>query len=262
MIGSNHGTFISRTRCAGLVIPVIFLFGWELGARLQWITSLFLPAPSRILQSEYDLFIQHGIMRHVWSSVSLVMSGFALGALTGFASGVICGVARTAERLFSPLLTSLRQVPPIAWLPVIAFAIGYEDSGKLFFIALTVFFPVFVNTLHGIAHVSQDYVEAARSYGFNRWQIFSRVILPSALPTMFTGIRYGAGMSWGMILAAEMISGRKGLGYLLSRRQELLVVDESLAILMVIGCMGFLIDFSISSIERRMTRWNRQVQKG
>ena len=149
-------------------------------------------------------------------------------------------------------------MPPIAWLPVIAFAIGYEDSGKLFFIALTVFFPVFVNTLHGIAHVPQGYVEVARSYSFSSWQIFSRVTLPSALPTMFTGIRYGAGMSWCMILAAEMISGRKGLGYLLSRRQELLVVDESLAILVVIGCMGFLIDISITGVERRMMRWNRQ----
>jgi sulfonate transport system permease protein len=240
----------------GLIIPIVIVTIWEAATRLQMVTTMFLPAPSRVLIAGRDLFIQKGVMVHVWSSIFLILRGFFLGLVTGFAAGAACGMILTAARLFSPLLNSLRQVPTIAWLPLIAFTVGHEDPGKLTIIALTVFFPVFFNTLQGISQVSPDYIEVARIYGFSRWQLFRRVLLPAALPTIFTGIRYGAGMSWAIILVAEMLSGHRGLGYLLDRRQELLFVDESIALLIVIGMLGFAIDYTILVSEGRMMRWN------
>jgi sulfonate transport system permease protein len=223
---------------------------------------MFLPAPSAVFQAGCELLVQRGILIHIWSSIFLILRGFVIGTLAGFLAGVVCGLAVTAERLFCPLLNALRQVPTIAWLPVIAFAVGHEDLGKLTIIALTVFFSVFVNTLHGISHVSVEHIEVARIYGFSRWQLFRRVLLPSALPTIFTGIRFGAGMSWALIVVVEMFSGRMGLGYLLDRRQELLFVDESIVLLVVIGFLGFVLDCSISAVGRRMSRWNKQVWQG
>ena len=246
--------------CAGLIVPVMIITGWEIAVRLRIITTLFLPPPSVVLRAGSELFVQWGVMAHVWSSISLVLRGFFMGTVAGFLVGAACGLALMAGKVFCPLLNALRQVPTIAWLPVIAFAVGHEDVGKLSIIALSVFFPVFVNTLHGITYVSQEYIEVARIFQFSRWHSFRRVILPEALPAIFTGIRYGAGMSWSMILFAEMFSGRKGLGYLLSRRQELLVADESIVLLVVIGLLGFMVDYSIICVERRMTPWSRQMQ--
>lgn len=249
--------YLQGSRYTGLIIPIFIVTVWEAAARRHLITSMFLPAPTLVMISGRDLFVQKGIMVHVWSSVFLILRGFVIGVLTGFLAGTACGMMTPVERLFSPLLTSLRQVPTIAWLPVIAFSVGHEDAGKLTIVALTVFFPVFLNTLQGMKTVSDDYLEVARMYGFSRWQLFRRILLPTALPGMFTGIRYGAGMAWSVILVAEMFSGRRGLGYLLDRRQELLFVDESLALLVVIGLLGFMIDYSILVVETRMTGWNR-----
>jgi sulfonate transport system permease protein len=245
------------TCCNGLIVPFLILAVWESASRLHMITTMFLPAPSVVFQAGCDLLIQRGVLIHIWSSISLILRGFVIGTIFGFLAGAACGVVLTAELLFSPLLNALRQVPTIAWLPVIAFAVGHEDLGKLTIIALTVFFPVFIHTLQGISHVSSELLEVARIYGFSRRQLFRRVLLPAALPTMFTGIRFGAGMSWALIVVVEMFSGRMGIGYLLDRRQELLFVDETIVLLVVIGLLGFSTDYFLITIEKRMTRWNQ-----
>jgi sulfonate transport system permease protein len=241
----------------GLLAPTLIILLWEITCRLNWVRSVVLPAPTIITKAAVDLISNPAFLFHVWTSLSLIMRGFIYGTVLGFLTGSAAGLSITTERLCGPFLNSIRQVPTIAWLPLIAFSVGHDDPGKVTIVGMTAYFPVFINTLQGITHVSPEYLEVAQAYGFTRWQLIRRVLMPEAAPLIFVGIRYGAGLSWTTILVAEMLSGRKGLGYLLDRRMELLVTDEAFAIIILIGFLGFLLDALLRTMEARFMKWEQ-----
>jgi sulfonate transport system permease protein len=186
-----------------------------------------------------------------------VFRGFAWGLLFGLPFGTAAGMSTTVEKLFGPLLNSIRQVPPLAWLPLIVLWFGIGEIGKMVIIAKAVFFPVFLNTLQGIRTVNREYVEVARVYEFTRYQLIRRVIFPGALPSIFIGVRFGAGLAWVTIVAAEMLSGRKGVGYILTRGQDLLQTDEVFVVIFVIGVIGFILDKVLKDTEGRLIKWKK-----
>jgi sulfonate transport system permease protein len=171
--------------------------------------------------------------------------------------GILAGLSRTIERVLGPTLDAIRHIPPIAWLPLIVLWVGIGPLGKTVFIVKVVFFPVFLNTLQGIRGVQKDYVELARVLTLTRWQMVRRVIIPGAMPSILTGLRYGASLAWALIVVAEGMSGMKGIGFLIFRAQALLMTDQLLVCMVVIGAIGFLIDFAMRRLERRVLRWKQ-----
>ncbi len=244
-------------RLIGFIIPVLLLIVWETVAQLNWVKPVFLPAPSLIFKTFINLIRTDSFLGDIWFSLHTVIRGFAWGILLGLPFGTAAGMSRTVEKLFSPLLNAIRQVPPLAFLPLIVLWCGIGDVGKLVVIAKAVFFPVFLNTLQGIRTVNREYVEVARVYEFSRFQMIRRVIFPGALPSIFVGVRFGAGLAWVMIVAAEMLSGRKGVGYILTRGQDLLQTDEVFVVIFVIGLIGFLIDKVLRDTEGRLIKWKK-----
>ena len=243
----------------GLIVPLLVLVLWDTAIRLHWVKPVFLPPPATVLTTFYDLLVNGQFLLDLWVSIFTVVHGFLWGGVLGLLFGTAAGLSRLVERLFGPILNGIRQVPAIAWLPLIIMWVGIGDTGKLVVIAKSVFFPVFLNTLQGIRNVSREYVEVARVYEFTRLQLLRRVVFPAALPTIFVGIRFGAGISWAMIVAAEMLSGRKGLGFLLLQAQDLLMTDQVFVVIVVIGLVGYLIDLLLKRVERRLVRWKHSA---
>lgn len=244
-------------RLTGLVVPLLVLILWEVANRLAWVKPVFLPPPATVLTTLYDLIINGQFLADFTVSIITVLKGFIWGGMIGLFFGTAAGLSKVVERLFGPILNGIRQVPAIAWLPLIIMWVGIGDTGKVVVIGKSVFFPVFLNTLQGIRNVSREYLEVGRVYEFTRFQMLRRVVFPAAMPAIFVGIRFGAGLAWAMIVAAEMLSGRKGLGFLLLQAQDLLMTDQVFVVIVVIGLVGYLIDLFLRQTEKHLLRWQQ-----
>ncbi|MEI7812686.1 MAG: ABC transporter permease [Ignavibacteria bacterium] len=244
---------------AGMIIPAVLLLLWHLNAEYNWWQSVFFPSPEKIPVALYDMIYSQNFSDDFCLSLGTVIKGFLLGGSLGFVIAVLTGTSKIIEKLFVPLLNILRQIPPLALYPFFMLLAGIGMLAKVSIISYSVFFPVFLNTYQGIKLVPKEYIEVAQVFEFSRLRLLKSVILPATLPGIFVGVRYGAGFSWALIVAAEMMGGAKGLGYLLIRAQELLMIDQLFAVLFVIGAIGFFIDSGLRFIERKVLRWKREV---
>jgi sulfonate transport system permease protein len=241
----------------GVVLPIAILLAWELATGLHWVKPVFLPSPWAVVTSFYDMLVNQSLLTDFQASATEVVGGFLIGSALGLLAGIAAGLSKTVDRFLGPTLNSLRQVPPLAWLPLIVLWIGVGTVAKSIMIGKAVFFPVFLNTLQGIRGVSKEYVEVARVFQYNRAQLLRKVVFPAALPSICVGVRYGAGLAWTFVIAAEMLGGGYGLGYQLMRSQELLLTDQLFVIIVIIGVVGFAVDVGLRKIENNLLRWKK-----
>jgi NitT/TauT family transport system permease protein len=188
-------------------------------------------------------------------SIYRVLRGYLTGVLVGVSLGVLIGWSRAITRLFDPSVQTLRPIPVTAWIPFAIAWFGVQDGSAIFLIALGTFFPVVVNSTHGARDIDKNLVRAARMMGVSDLQLLWRVILPNALPNIFTGMRLGMGIAWTILIVAEMVSVKGGVGYVLwdayyISRMEIVVAD-----MISIGALGFLSDRIIILIQRRVLSW-------
>ncbi len=241
----------------GVVLPAAILALWEVASHLQWVKPVFLPTPERTLLAFVTMLTQQDFLLDFLSSIEIVAQGFVYGAALGLVLGAGAGLSRTVERIVGPTLDGIRQIPAIAWLPLIVLWLGIGPTAKIVIITKVVFFPVFLNTLQGIRGVSKDYIDLARVLTLRRWQLIHRIVIPGAMPSILVGVRYGAGMAWAMVVVAEGLSGMQVLGYLIFRAQALLLTDQLLVCMVVIGLVGFVIDRGVLMLERYLLRWKQ-----
>jgi sulfonate transport system permease protein len=241
----------------GLVLPIGILLGWDLVTRLHLVKPVFLPSPWAVVASFYDMFVNQDLLTDFRVSATVVVQGFIIGSILGMLTGIFAGLSKTVERFLGPTLNTIRQVPTLAWLPLIVLWIGVGTWAKSIMIGKAVFFPVFLNTLQGIRGVSKEHIEVARIFEYNRALLLRKVILPAASPSIFVGLRYGAGLAWAFVIAAEMLGGRYGLGYLLMRSQELLLTSQLFVVIVVIGLVGFAVDIGLRKVEKHLLRWKK-----
>lgn len=247
----------SRT-VLGLALPLLLLAAWEGVTRAGLVRPFFLPAPTNVARTFIELLTVQDFMVDFRVSLATVFFGSLVGGALGLLAGAAAGLSKTTERLVAPLLNGIRQVPPIALLPLVILWAGAGDLGKNVVIAKAVFFPVFLNTLQGIRSVSREHAEVARVLAFDRLRLLRHVVLPSALPSILVGVRFGVGLAWAMIVSAEMLSGRKGLGFLLLQSQELLQTDVAFVVIVVIGLVGYALDSGLKALGGRLTGWKKE----
>jgi sulfonate transport system permease protein len=240
-----------------VILPILVLVGWQIASVLHWVKPIFLPPPWSVVTAFKEMLVEEGLLTDFRVSAVIVIEGFLIGASFGLLAGVGAGLSKTVERLLGPLLNSIRQVPPLAWLPLIVLWVGIGPLAKGVMIGKAVFFPVFLNTLQGIRGVSKDYVEVARIFEYNQLTLLRKVVIPAALPSIFVGLRYGAGLAWAVVIAAEMLSGKLGLGYLLMRSQELLLTQQLFVVIVIIGGVGFAVDVVLRRVEGNLLRWKK-----
>lgn len=251
-----------------LLLPVVVLGLWEIAGRTGLITPGILPHPSRVAQGWYRwAFGPVGMglnpysgtwASNVLNSATRVGQGYALALLVGVPVGVLIGWSKLTARLLDPTIQSLRPIPITAWLPFSIALFGIRDFGAIFLIALGAFYPIVVNATQGARDVNPLLVRAAAMMGAGRWQVLTRVVFPSALPSVFTGMRIGLGIAWTAVIVAEMVAVKSGLGYVLWDAYYVGRMDIVVADMVSIGVLGFLTDRLIVAIEARVLGWRQR----
>ncbi|WP_438282350.1 ABC transporter permease [Pseudomonas alabamensis] len=243
-----------RQRAKGLALPLAILVTLESLVRLGWIPAYQMPAPSEVAHTLIEL-ADGALWSHIAASLSRVLAGFVIGASLGllFAAGV--GLSREAEAWLEPTFASLRAIPSLAWVPLLLLWLGIGETSKVTLIALGAFFPVYLNGVAAIRNIDRRLVEVGRMYGFGPLRLARRILLPAALPGVFTGLRSALSLSWMFLVAAELIAATRGLGYLLSDGRETSRPDLVLAAILVLALLGKLSDGLLAALETRWLAW-------
>ena len=244
----------------GWLLPVALLIVWEALARAGAISATVLPAPSAVLAAFWRLLLSGELLNNIWVSTWRALAGFAIGGSIGFALGLANGLSRLSRDVTDTTVQMIRNIPHLALIPLVILWFGIDEAAKLFLVALGVFFPIYVNTLLGIQGVDPQLVEMGRIYGMRPFELFRRVILPGALPSIFTGLRYALGIMWLTLIVAETISASSGLGYMAMQAREFLMIDVVVLSILIYALLGKLADSLARLLERLSLQWHPAFQ--
>ncbi|MEN6565996.1 MAG: ABC transporter permease [Veillonellales bacterium] len=242
----------------GLLLPFFFLVWWWTAAALQLVNSYLIPSPAAILHTAAVLLEKGILMHHVETSLYRVFTGFAITFFLAFPLAVLLGMNRRLEAYFDPVLNFIRHVPPISCIPLLILWFGIGEASKMAVIILAAFFPIFLNSLEGIAQCDPQLIEVGQSFGFSRKQQFLKIILPASLPAVILGMRLGLGYSWRALIGAELIAASAGIGYMIIEAEELSRPDIVIVGILVIGLFGYVIDYGFLKLTRLLLPWNRK----
>ena len=222
----------------GIVPVVIFLLLWEVVARLNLVPGQFFFPPFSTVVMEFYYLIANGVLgKNFISSLVRVLIGFSAGSIAGIAVGIVMGWRDTIDKALHPIVSLLYPIPALGWLPLLMLWIGINEMLPITIIFICSFFPVLYNTVTGIRNVDKSYIQVARTLGASDMKILMTVVMPLALPNIFTGLRLEAGMSWRVIIAAEMVAIPTGIGALMMRAESLIRMDIIIVCLIVLAVM-------------------------
>ncbi len=241
-------------------LPIALLLAWELASRSGWLSTRVLPEPWAVVRAAWTLARSGELAHHVATSSWRAASGFAVGGGLALLLGLLTGSMTSAERVLDSSLQMLRNIPTLALIPLVILWFGIDESAKLFLVSLGVFFPIYVNTFHGIRSVDKGLIEMARSYGLSGWALYRDVILPGALPSILVGVRFSLGLMWVVLIVAETISAQAGIGYMTMNAREFLQTDVVLVGILLYALLGKLADLLSKGLERWLLRWHPGYQ--
>jgi NitT/TauT family transport system permease protein len=237
----------------GFLPIALFLTIWEAVGRFGLFPGeIFFPPFSAVLSEFYLLAAQGVLGENFLSSLTRVIIGLCGGSAAGISVGVAMGWRDAINRAFHPIVALLYPIPALGWLPLLMVWIGINNLLPIAIIFICSFFPVAYNTTAGIRNVNRQYIQAAESLGASDTKILLRVVIPLALPHIFTGLRLEAGMSWRVLIAAEMVAIPTGIGALMMKAENLVRVDIIIVCLIVLSLMCFLFEKIFELAERRM----------
>src|SRR5208282_2937099 len=254
--GESHGSRTLRRQprvsdhLLGWTIPLGILFAWEVLARKGVLPQNWLPAPTVIARTIYEMAVAGDLWRHVGITIARVALGFLIGGLAGTLLGALTGYIPVARKLLDPLLQSLRSVPSIAWVPLFLLWLGIQETSKIALIALGAFFPVYLNLSVAMRHVDPKLIEIGRLYRLNGPAMIWRIVLPAALPEYIVGLRSGLGLAWMFVVAAELLGASRGLGYLMIDGQMTGRAAIILASVILFAVCGKATDWMMSAAGR------------
>jgi len=238
----------------GLIFPLALVFMWWFGSSAGWWNAFLLPSPGQVAAS-FITSIQEGeLQKHVWASISRIFCGFGLSALLALSLALICAWFPQVHAQLDPTLEFIRHIPPMSVIPLLILWFGIGETPKIILIILATFFPVFMNAMQGIKDCDPKLVEVAKVFGYKKWDQFKFVILPSAIPSILTGLRLGLGYSWRSLVAAELVAASSGLGYMILDAEQLSRSDVVFMGVLVIGSLGAVLDYGFLIATRRHFR--------
>jgi sulfonate transport system permease protein len=251
-------------RADGLVqwiVPLAIVLIWQIACEAGLVPARVLPAPSEVALAGWKLSLSGELARNIWVSFWRAAAGFVIGGGIGFAFGLANGLSELSNKLTDTTLQMVRNVPHLALIPLVILWFGIDESAKLFLVALGVFFPIYLNTLHGIRSVDPQLIEMGRTYGMSDRELFRRVIFPGALPSIFVGVRFALGIMWLTLIVAETIAASSGLGYMAMQAREFMQIDVVLLSILIYALLGKLADSASRVLERLTLSWHPAFQK-
>ena len=240
------------------LIPLGALLAWLYATHFMDISQSILPRISGVKDGFVELVKSGTLQKDISISILRVIRGYFFSILTGVLLGTLMGMSSSVYKIFHGSLTTIRQIPNIAWIPLIILWFGIKELSKTVIIVMAAFFPIMTNTLNGILSTPQGYIELAQLYKLSRWKTFTKVYLPHALPHMLVGLKLGLGSSWMAVVAAELIASSSGIGYRLSDARSLMRSDIVIVCMIVIGIVGIIMDKLISLIFKYLTPWAKK----
>ena len=242
------------------LLPLLILVVWQAASQSGWLSTRVLPEPWSVVKAAWTLSASGELWHHVATSTWRALAGFAIGGGLALVLGLLTGSIKGAETALDSTLQMLRNIPPLALIPLVILWFGIDETAKLFLVSLGVFFPVYINTFHGIRSVDPGLIEMARSYGLSGWRLYRQVILPGALPSILVGVRFSLGFMWVILIVAETISAQAGIGYMTMNAREFLQTDVVLVGILLYALLGKLADVLAKGLERWWLRWNPAYQ--
>jgi NitT/TauT family transport system permease protein len=237
-----------------------FFLIWETICRLGLVNPLFLSSPSAILITILKLSMTGELFVHIWASLKRAFLGFFIGTAIAFPHGVLIAWFKSVEEISNPIVELFRPIPIAALIPVSILWFGIGDASKVAIIAFGCYFPVLLNTISGVESTDANHIKVAKLFGASRLQTLTKVILPSALPFIITGLRHALALSLILLVITEMIGARSGLGFLILDAEYTFKTERMFAGIVTIGLIGFALNEAVVRIEARLTRWRREIR--
>ena len=243
------------------IVPLVILLVWQVACVTGFVSARVLPAPSDVAVAVWKLLLSGELVRNIWVSFWRASVGFLIGGGIGFIFGLANGLSELSSKLTDTTLQMVRNVPHLALIPLVILWFGIDESAKLFLVALGVFFPIYLNTLHGIRTVDPQLIEMGRIYGMGNGELFRRVIFPGALPSIFVGLRFALGIMWLTLIVAETIAASSGLGYMAMQAREFMLIDVVVLSILIYALLGKVADSTARVLERFTLSWHPAFQK-
>ncbi len=238
------------------IAPVALLLLWEWLARIGYMAPHVMPAPSKVLATAYTLTVSGTLLHDLAVSLLRAAIGFLIGGGIGFGLGVFVGFSRLAEAFIDRTVQMVRAIPFLAVLPLVIVWFGVGEGQKIFLVALGVAFPIYVNTTLGIRQVDPKLIELGRVQGLTRRELIWRIILPGAMPSILTGVRFSLATAWLALVVAETIGAQSGLGFLALDAREFLRTDVIVLTVVIYALIGVAADSLARLLERRLLKWH------
>lgn len=237
------------------VVIILLLMFWEVAPRVGLVDRTFFPPFSKVVEGLWGLAISGDLYAHFIASIVRSLSGFGLAILIAIPLGLIIGWYPLAKELLNPVLELFRNTAALALLPVFILLLGIGETSKISIVLFACVFPILLNTINAVRNVDSLLIRSAKSMGLSSYQLFYKVIIPASIPTIFTGIRMAGSASILVLIAAEMVGAKEGLGYLISYTQMNFQIAEMYAGIITISILGLILNYLLVSIEKKLSKW-------
>lgn len=243
------------------LIPLLILAIWQVSTSTGLVSTRTLPSLLDVARAGVRLTLDGTLLEAIGVSTMRAAMGLLIGGGIGFVLGLLNGVLGVADKLTDSTLQMLRNIPHLAMIPLVIVWFGIGETAKIFLVALGVMFPIYLNTLHGIRSVDPGLIEMGRVYGLSRWQLYRRVILPGAMPSILVGLRFALGIMWLTLIVSETIAADRGIGYMAMNAREFFQLDVVVFAILIYALLGKLSDMMAKWLERRWLRWHPHFAK-
>lgn len=244
----------SGPKAKGYYIFILLLIAWQIACNLEIWSSYILPPPEKVLRTFIKMISNGTIFTNIHASMNRIVIGFGVSTAIGIPAGIIFGINEKLYEYFKPLFNFLRNIPPLALIPMLILWFGIGEEPKIIIIILASIFPIFINTLKGIRNCDPKLIEVGKAFEFSRYEIIMKIIIPNALLDIAVGLRLALGYSFRAIIGAELIAASSGLGYLISDGKEMSRTDVVIVGIIIIGVLGIISDYIFSKFVKKVAK--------
>jgi len=238
------------------LLPIVLILWWYI-ATVKTTTGSIIPAPGKVWDRAVSMLKTGQLQQYTEVSTQRALLGLLIGGVIGLVLAIITGISKTADLILNTSIQMLRTVPVLGAISLMIIWFGIGEEVKIYMVAFGVFFPIYINTYHGIKCVDKGLIEMGTVYGLNRFKLFINVILPSALSSILVGLRLSLGTMWLILIAAETIATDAGIGYMAMSARELMQMDKVVLCLLIYALLGKLSDVIARALEFVLLRWQR-----
>ncbi|CUU49029.1 ABC transporter permease [Clostridium beijerinckii] len=238
-----------------VILPVLMLILWIIATYLELFSPAILPSISTVFDSLKSQLSSGQLIKDISVSLIRVLEGYLIAAALGITLGVLMGISERINKLFFLTFTSMRQIPMLAWIPLIVLWFGIGESSKIIVIVIAAYFPILLNTMNGIKRTDKKLIEVGNMYSLSKWKLFTKIYFPSALPSIFVGLKLGLGISWMAVVGAEIIASSSGIGYRMNDARSLMQPEVVFVGMIVIALIGIVMDQILTRISKKITPW-------